>query len=834
MAEHFLFSFAQNLLSKLGYYALEQFGLAWGVTKELRKLEKSMSTIKGVLLDAEDQQTRNHTVREWLRRLKDIVHDMDDLVDEFATEALQRRVLTRGSTAREVHYFLMHSNPFKFRYSVGRKIKSIRERLDEVVADITKFDFAIKMCDRQIEVGEREETYSYVRSLDVIGRESDKEAVTRTLMSTSHVDNVCVVPIVGIGGLGKTTLAQLVYNDNRVASQFSKRLWVCVSESFHFERVMKKILKAAGASDCDHLGIEQLQSRLRQELSNEKYFLVLDDVWNEDRVEWIKVRDLLMVGAAGSRILTTTRSKTVASIMGTVPSYDLKGLSDSDCLSVLMKWAFNVGEYEKHQSLIDIGIEIVKKCRGVPLAARTLGGLLYSKNDESDWLSVRDNEIWSFVQKENGILPILRLSYDRMPTCVKQCFAYCSLFKKDQEIDKWKLIYLWMAQGFIESSQNEEQEDTGEGYFNELVKRSFLQQEENECFKMHDLIHDLAQSVAGDECFAIRSKVVSVPEGVRHVSFSQLAPFPEPLLEVKRLRTIFSHKIGTSNGFTLISTFRYLRVLDLNNFVEVQSSIGDLKHLRYLSIVENCSTLPESVGRLLNLQYLKLHCSYLRELPKDFGNLINLRYLSLSSRSMKCLPESGIGGLTSLRTLSISRSLKLTSLSEGIQHLTHLRKLEINECPKLALLPSGMRYLTALERLRIESCDALRFADDDLQGLRSLKFLTILNLPGLMKLPKGLCDSAGTLKHMEIWYCKNLTMLQESFSNFASVRKLEIVSCPSLLSLPEGMQHIRYFYVEFCCHLSTRCKREVGEDWSKISHVPELYVDKERIITAKS
>ena len=154
-------------------------------------------------------------------------------------------------------------------------------------------------------------------------------------------------------------------------------------------------------------------------LSHQKIFLVLDDVWNEDPVEWAKLRDMLIVGARGSRIVVTTRSRKVASIVHTMDPYELKGLSDNECLSILVKWAFEKGEESKHQNLINIGRDIVKKCGGVPLAARTLGAALHSKTKERDWLSVRDSEIWAYALNKNDILPVLRLSYDQMPSYLK-------------------------------------------------------------------------------------------------------------------------------------------------------------------------------------------------------------------------------------------------------------------------------------------------------------------------------------------------------------------------------------------------------------------------------
>ncbi|XP_028090745.1 disease resistance protein RGA2-like [Camellia sinensis] len=722
--------------------------------------------------------------------------------------------------------------------------------LDEIVLDMSKFKFVVRSEDRTIEIKRREETSSFVRSVEVIGREREKEVIVQLLVSSSGDENVDVIPIVGMGGLGKTILAQSIYNDNKIECHFSKRLWVCVSDDFDIKRILVKILKALGDNTCDNVEIDQLQSHVRGVLSHQKIFLVLDDVWNEDPVEWAKLRDMLIVGARGSRIVVTTRSRKVASIVHTMDPYELKGLSDDECLSILVKWAFEKGEESKHQNLINIGRDIVKKCGGVPLAARTLGAALHSKTNERDWLSVRDSEIWAYAQNKNDILPVLRLSYDQMPSYLKQCFAYCSLFEKDQIIGKHELIYYWMAQGFIESlDNNEELEDTGQNYIDELVRRSFLQYEGGEAYKMHDLVHDLAEYVAGSECLTVKRTNSKVnPDKVRHVSFdsSSYGELPRPLIEAKKLRTIlFPSKRQSTFGSsveTIISSFRCLRVVNFNNpdiednhgqrFNFLSKNVVNLKHLRYLNMkyCYGMQTLPKGFGNsLLNLQYLNLYGSALCELPEDFGKLINLRFLGLSSM-LTCLPEKQIGGLTSLQELQLYDSFELTALGEGIGKLTCLRKLEIKLCPMLTSLPFGMRYLTALEHLKISHCFALKFSgDNDLQGLRRLKSLTLVDLPRLVSLPKGLQDAADTLNQFKLQSCENLTTVSEFvLPCLTSLQELEIYNCPNLLSLPKDMQHLtelRCLSIKGCKHLSRRCEKGIGEDWPKIAHVPEIEID---------
>uniref|UniRef100_A0A2N9EU67 NB-ARC domain-containing protein n=1 Tax=Fagus sylvatica TaxID=28930 RepID=A0A2N9EU67_FAGSY len=323
-----------------------------------------MSTIQAVLLDAEEKQVKNRGLTVWLEQLKDVFYDVVDVLDEFECEALRRQVVkTHGSAP-----------------------------------------------------GQREMTHSFVRDSDVIGRDDDKEKIIDLLMHPGDDGTVPVISIVGIGGLGKTTLAQWVYNDERVAKNFASRIWVCVSEEFTVLKLAKEILKSVGGEISENMSMDKVQASLRSYLKEKRFFIVLDDVWNEDRNKWIGLKKLLIEGAKGSKIVVTTRSHKVAKVMAPGPIHDLIGLPEDDCLFLFLKWAFVEGEEKQYPKLVEIGKQIVKKCSGVPLAVRTLGSLLYSKTEERDWISIRDNEIWNLEQKEDDILPALRLSYNQLPS----------------------------------------------------------------------------------------------------------------------------------------------------------------------------------------------------------------------------------------------------------------------------------------------------------------------------------------------------------------------------------------------------------------------------------
>ncbi|CAL5420780.1 unnamed protein product [Camellia sinensis] len=320
--------------------------------------------------------------------------------------------------------------------------------------------------------------------------------------------NISVIPIIGIGGLGKTALVRLLYNHEMVADHFELRIWVFLGQDFKVKRAMQKITECITHSPhLDHFNSNQLQTILAEKLYARRFLLVLDDVGNCDNRDWAKFFTFLTDGAKGSKIVVTTRNKLVASTLGTVPMYNLKSVSDEDCRELLLKWSGLEEVREQHVNLSEISKEIAKKCHGLPLASKSLGNLMFMNTNENQWLRFKDTELWELEQhSRNDILPVLRLSYDSLPANLKRCFLYCSIFPKKFEIETDKLIQLWIAQGFIQSSSglNQELEDIGTNYLNQLCSIFFLETIEqhgnvlNMC-RMLEIIRDLAVFLANVE-----------------------------------------------------------------------------------------------------------------------------------------------------------------------------------------------------------------------------------------------------------------------------------------------------------------------------------------------
>ncbi|KAF7850697.1 hypothetical protein BT93_L5098 [Corymbia citriodora subsp. variegata] len=853
MAESLLFGIAQGVLGKIASPAFQKAVEIYSVTDQIHELENTVAAITAVLLDAEEQQAKNHSLRLWLRRLRDVLYDAEDVLDEVECEALRKQVISRyGGVKEKVHRFFSFSNPVILRAKISHKIKEIREILSKISIEKNQFDLTLRSVDNGVvHTRSREMTYSFINKLDVVGRDVDKQKIIEILMQPDD-KNLSVIPIVGIGGLGKTALAKLVYNDDSVKEQFKLQLWVCVPKDFDLKKTIDRIIKDATGKCLSNLDIQQSQTFLRDTIKDKKFLLVLDDVWSNDRGRWEELKALLTQGASGSKIIVTTRSSEVASIMRTHPTtHNLKSLSHEDSMALFKKWAFNEKEKQPHLDLLDIGNDIIRKCQGVPLLVKAVGSLLYTNDEQRYWAHIRDSEIWKLIEEKNDILPVLKLSYDHLPSHLKRCFSTFSFFSRGSKFHSHMLIRLWMALGFISSTREGlAWEDIGVDYIKVFWKRSLIQEvDESESiltFKMHDLVHSLATIVAQDDRSLVGLDTAEIVEGVRHVSFSSTSleeilnfdgvpPFLRKQTS-KRLRSI-CFQFDVDNGVitgdfarTCISKCNRLRYLNLKNgnFEELPSFICNLKQLRSLILSRNkrLKKLPNNICELQNLLVLYLHgCSELGDLPRKMERLINLRELYVTTKQ-KSLQESGIQYLENLQFLGLDGCQNLQVLFEGTCRLTRLRKLEIYDCGRQISLPFA--ELIALECFVIGDVKLMLNQENKSNFPLNLRVLTISKSEQVMELLQCLDKSICNLESFSVYDCPGFTAIPEWLSHHTHLKLIRLVRCPNLSSMLQGIESLtalKELCIEHCGELSKRCRPTIGKDWPKIAHIPRIKHD---------
>ncbi|KAL6327644.1 hypothetical protein AAG906_022207 [Vitis piasezkii] len=598
VGEAVLSGFIQKLVDMVASPELWKYAREEQVDSELNEWKKILMKIYAVLHDAEDKQMTNPLVKMWLHDLRDLAYDVEDILDEFATQALRRNLIVAQpqpptGTVQSIFFFY-----------------GFQDRGDH--CQIARY-FSPKKAP------------GFKRCFCW---ETEKAAILAMLLKDDPSDDeVCVIPIVGMGGIGKTTLAQLAFNDDKVKDHFDLRAWVCVSDDFDVLRVTKTILQLLSPHTRYANNLNLLQIELRRNFTGRNFFL-----------SWTTF---------GMRIL-----------MNGIFSYPLQELSYDDCLSLFTRQALGARNFDAYPHLKEVGEEIVRMCKGLPLAAKALGGMLRNQLNRRAWEDILTSKIWDLPEEKSHILPALKLSYHHLPSHLKRCFAYCSIFPKDYEFNKDELILLWMAEGFLQQTKGENQpEKLGCEYFDDLFSRSFFQQstQNSSQFLMHDLINDLAQSIAGDICFNLDDELennkqsTAVSEKARHLSFNRqryemMRKF-EAFHKAKCLRTLVALPLTTFSTYfisskvldDLLKEMKCLRVLSLSGYFiseMLPNSIGGLKHLRYLNLSDSLmNRLPDSVGHLHNLQTLILRNCYrlvdstTGDAPQ-MGNLTNLQTLS--------------------------------------------------------------------------------------------------------------------------------------------------------------------------------------------------------------
>ncbi|KAL7613887.1 hypothetical protein Lser_V15G07353 [Lactuca serriola] len=847
MGDPIVSSVVNQVMERSTSLAAQDFAVLWGLKSDLRSLRTIFTQIQAVLADAEVKQRKNRALQDWLRKLRAASFEVENVLEEVSTEALLRRLHVERGIKNRVSTFFSASNPLQFRIMMVQKVKDIKELLNAIASERIMFELEEGINISEVVADIETRIISSIDS-EIVGRDEEKEVIIdkicTNLNSLDH-DHVHVYAIWGVGGLGKTTLAQLIFNDSRVNKLFDFKVWLRVSNDFSIQRLAREFLKCieGDSSNLSLMELEPLQQRLQEKLQRRRFLLVLDDVKNENNEEWNGLMQALRCGGKGSAILVTTQSMKLADTIATLPSlvHPLGCLSESDSWLLFKHYAFGVERELESTEFETIGKAIVKKCEGLPLALKVIGSLMCLKTSISNWLCILQSEVWELTYEgtHTQILPSLKLSYDNLPPHMRQCFALCSIFPKHHEMDKQLLVELWVAYGFVPSRGDSDLYDLGEEIFNALVWRSFLQ-DVKECIfegvttcKMHDEMHNLAQSVMKYECSSIMSgEILKFPEEVLHLSSNDIIYLSnEVMAKAKSLRSLI-----TFEGFSRIPTpdyifeQRYLRVLHLGSssdmLTDLPESVGNLKFLRYLNVSRSkIAALPNSIVQLQNLQTLKLtFCENLSELPEGIRYMRNLRHLNIHGCCSLDHMPLGMGQLRHLRRLStflVGQGVQVSELQElnllggefSIKGLTNVKdsfqaqSANLKKKQNINCLNLSWNWKNSKEdNFPVNNSEGILEA---LQPHLNLKMLTISDYPGsrvpywmgslvnLVSISFEGCrrceslSSIGKLPSLKVLELKEMDVLKylddEERNNrnlFPCLDKLIINECPCLIELP--------------------------------------------------
>ena len=778
----------------------------------LKRLSYSLASINVVVDDAEQQQIRRSTVRTWIGNVKDAMMDAEDVLEEIYIQNLKSKLEETSepqisSTDTDKVSDLLDLPVTSFHKNVQSKLQAIVGNLEHLVnmkdTLLLNHNTAVGSTGSQIiPTNLPLEPFIY-------GRDDDKKLISDWLKFEN--DKLSIISLVAMGGMGKTTLAQHLFNDPSIQKFFDVLAWVHVSGEFNAFQIMKDTLAEISGSYPNDTNFILLQRKLANELDGKKFFIVLDNMWNDNRMQLENLKIPFKRGAEGSKILVTTRSSEVASGMESDHTHLLQKLEEEHAWELFSKHAFKNQESSRitfgfGNVLEGIAKTIMRKCNGLPLALEAIGGLLRAQSSLQDWNRISESSIWN-LPGEREIVPALMLSYQKLPYDLKRCFGYCALFPKGYLFDKDDLILLWTAENFLPRQEN------GEWYFNNLLSRSFLQPSEKykNYFIMHDLLHDLAEAVFGNFCLTLGAKKGKNISGrTRHFSFvcdkiGSSKGF-ETLYKDNKLRTFiplsmnsYQHRwlapLTSLELPKLFSKCKLLRVLSLCGYmdmVELPDTVSNLKHLRHLDLSRTgIRNLPDSLCSLLYLQTLKVKdCEHLEELPVNLHKLLNLYYLDFSGTKVTRMPMQ----IDRLKNLQVLSSFYVSKDSESnVKQLGDLNLhgdlsiLELHNITNpldaaLANIESKSRLLKLNLRWNASST-SLQEEREVLENLKPSMYLTALSIEkyGGTSFPSWFRDnSLISVVSLELSSCKNCILLP-SLGTMSSLKHLRIIGLSGIV-----------------------------------------------------
>jgi len=765
--------------------------------------------------------------QEWIGDIKQVAYDAEDLLDEFEDHS-STQAQTSGCFAEAAA--CCHACPFLLHSPSANRMKAIRRRLDFSAKDSIVFSLMQYSCPNDEKFDNR-----VFDTAAIVGRDNDKAKIKDMLLQ-GNADKFSVIAIVGMVGLGKTTLARLIFLDQEERWNFDCRIWICLNRKLDLKKVARDIILECNHREGNLLDVhtdfeiqgnlQLLKNSLQQALHGKRCLLVLDDLSSTNKSQLDELKEMLKATNECIKVLVTTSSKITAELVHTIPPYKLRPLSEDDSWTIFSQKAF--GNLDgNNANLTEVGKEIMKRCEGIPLLTHSLGSIVQNQVTNV-WLAARDEEIWKLERrlatKVELFSPLYRIYYDFSST-IKLCILYLSIFPKGSAIDKEKLIRQWIALEIIGSKHDSLPPYVhGEMCIQDLLSTYFLQVENMHSvygmydgivptsLYIHNFIHEFTRHVACDDIIILDGSEMQKYSGKRQAfQYALLTCYRGqstiPLLLLTRTRALH---LRSSEAITIHSEafelLKHLRVLNLSGCYigELPASIGHLKHLKYLDVSGvQIQTLPSSMSRLTNLEVLDLSKTFLKELPSFIGNFQNLIYLNMHGcNKLQNLPSS-LGHLQRLQNLRLS-CCNIAALPDSMCNLHDLRSLDISKCTELLHLPPLFGNLMNLEDLSLSSCFNLKQLPLSFGNLYFLRFLNLSSCYELQQLP----ESFTNLEKLEVLIlrrCCRLQNLPPSFATIKYLRILDLAGCEAVHVSTEMLTtSLEYLNLQRCLNLQTQ------------------------------
>ncbi|TVU50347.1 hypothetical protein EJB05_01716, partial [Eragrostis curvula] len=787
-------------LPKLAVLLTDEYKLQKSLRGEIMFLEAELEAMQAALERISETPVTDNQVKVWARDVRELSYDIEDSIDIFMVRVRTCPSATLNGFRGFMNRAMNLLTTAKVRHQIATDIKVFRALVKEVAGrhDRYKIDSAAVAEQSSTNLDPRLQGM-YEESTRLVGLGSPREELSKMLLMGQESmlrHQLIVIPIVGIGGLGKTTLANVMYQQLR--AQFDCHAFVSVSLKPDLKRILSSILRQVTNHGCTNIetwDIPELINNIRKFLEDKRYFVIIDDIWNE--LAWTQIRCALIDNNCGSKIITTTRILAVATsccsgVEGTI--YKLKHLSHEDSKKLFNRRIFGT-DNNCHPELKEISEKILKKCDGVPLAIITISSLLANKpRNYNLWYNVH-NSIGSGHEKSSGVenmRQILSISYYDLPSHLKACLLYLSILPEDHSITKDLLVRRWIAEGLIQGDHMDLMHQLGVNYFNELMNRSMIQPSQMydhgrvEACCVHDMVLDLITSLSTEENFVTNidsQRPNCQPRKIRRLALqsSEDNTTPQFTMNLSHVRSLIVFPPAVSL-IPPLSCFHILRVLDFEGCRDLKKhqidGIGNLVHLRYLGLKDtNITNLPKEIGKLHCLQTLELRHTSIRELPPTIVQLTQLMHLYID-RAVK-LPD-GIGKLDSLQVLSFVGVSISPNFAKELGHLIELRVLQI--------LLLGDTWDKSYEKPLVNSLCNLRKVhelDIEVKGVLSTEFMADIGW-----VPQHLCRFTGvTLSRLPRWISSSLLCL--SYLHIKRVKRLGHEDVQNLGALP----FLHYLYL---------------------------------------